>query len=506
MIRSLLFAVVLLLSSAEGALAQAGPVSCTCYCGKVLRPPCSDNACKQACGWRGPGGNSSGPAPVPYDPLPDLTRNYNAALDQLIRYSDAARRARGLPQPRSIDELNAQLQSLYAGAGTDLQLLYNQAFGAGVRVGRAESAIRALPQRIAALRNEIASLNQRIRDANLRDERARARAAEFDRLGLVIDNHRQSLDQQNHVLSLDLHRYLWVVAPEGLLESGLREPPSPRGMDLELRGPPPKPLTLPLAGPAADSASEPVRPELITLPPLKGSPDERIGQVRGLEQLFQSYQNELALSRAGLEKRRPTLERLESEVRQLASEGRSRADTLYRSEADLSWARSVRDVAQRNFDARRHGFARRAVEFVLLKEFKDRMLVPGIRDFLAANGRNPGSYDLNDKVMQEYYAGRKRLLVSRGRPWAATIAFVEVQRKALSLIEANQNTIATAAELLAHGSPEQLQRYAEQVFARLDRDAIDIIKKSGPVTLPSPFNRIASYTLGLASAAQNTDE
>jgi hypothetical protein len=32
---------------------------CGCYCGKVLPPPCSDDACKRACGWREP---SSGPS------------------------------------------------------------------------------------------------------------------------------------------------------------------------------------------------------------------------------------------------------------------------------------------------------------------------------------------------------------------------------------------------------------------------------------------------------------
>ena len=43
----------------------AGVVGCGCYCGKVLRPPCSEDACKQACGWQGPsspGGGSSVPA------------------------------------------------------------------------------------------------------------------------------------------------------------------------------------------------------------------------------------------------------------------------------------------------------------------------------------------------------------------------------------------------------------------------------------------------------------
>jgi tetratricopeptide (TPR) repeat protein len=52
-------AVVMLSSTA----AAQSPAACGCYCGKVLRPPCSDNACKQACGWRdpSPGGNTTQP-------------------------------------------------------------------------------------------------------------------------------------------------------------------------------------------------------------------------------------------------------------------------------------------------------------------------------------------------------------------------------------------------------------------------------------------------------------
>lgn len=38
---------------------------CGCYCGIYLPAPCSDDACKQACGWRG--GTSSSPAAPAYD-------------------------------------------------------------------------------------------------------------------------------------------------------------------------------------------------------------------------------------------------------------------------------------------------------------------------------------------------------------------------------------------------------------------------------------------------------
>lgn len=50
-------------------LAMAGPVSCGCYCGISVPPPCSDDACKRACGYQEPvTGNAPG-----YDnvPVPD---------------------------------------------------------------------------------------------------------------------------------------------------------------------------------------------------------------------------------------------------------------------------------------------------------------------------------------------------------------------------------------------------------------------------------------------------
>ncbi len=46
--------------------AMAGPTSCRCYCGKVLRPPCSDSACKAACGYQAPGSSGGYTAPGGY--------------------------------------------------------------------------------------------------------------------------------------------------------------------------------------------------------------------------------------------------------------------------------------------------------------------------------------------------------------------------------------------------------------------------------------------------------
>jgi len=50
---------------AGSAFAQGGTAACVCYCGISLRPPCGDDACKRACGWKPPStGAVPGSAPA----------------------------------------------------------------------------------------------------------------------------------------------------------------------------------------------------------------------------------------------------------------------------------------------------------------------------------------------------------------------------------------------------------------------------------------------------------
>lgn len=58
----------LVLALAAPAQAQTA-VRCMCYCGVTIFPPCSEEACKTACGWDGGGGGrggESGPAQTYY--------------------------------------------------------------------------------------------------------------------------------------------------------------------------------------------------------------------------------------------------------------------------------------------------------------------------------------------------------------------------------------------------------------------------------------------------------
>ncbi len=54
---ALLMALLAVPLSASGDVARCG-----CYCGKVLPPPCSDDACKRACGWQEPSPQPSYPS------------------------------------------------------------------------------------------------------------------------------------------------------------------------------------------------------------------------------------------------------------------------------------------------------------------------------------------------------------------------------------------------------------------------------------------------------------
>jgi hypothetical protein len=63
------------------SLSFAPVVKCGCYCGKTTDPPCSEDKCKQTCGWRGPsGGVPSYPA---YDAEAERQRQIEAERQRL---------------------------------------------------------------------------------------------------------------------------------------------------------------------------------------------------------------------------------------------------------------------------------------------------------------------------------------------------------------------------------------------------------------------------------------
>lgn len=99
-----LSAFLVLLSSAARAQQVA---ACGCYCGKVIRPPCGENACKQACGWTGPSAGSNQPA---YDPAAAAAAA--EAERQRLEAEAAARRRAEVEKQRLADEAAARQRQL----------------------------------------------------------------------------------------------------------------------------------------------------------------------------------------------------------------------------------------------------------------------------------------------------------------------------------------------------------------------------------------------------------
>ncbi len=59
---ALFAALTLQVASSPPALADGGTAACVCYCGIRLSPPCGDDACKRACGWKEPTTGGGAPA------------------------------------------------------------------------------------------------------------------------------------------------------------------------------------------------------------------------------------------------------------------------------------------------------------------------------------------------------------------------------------------------------------------------------------------------------------
>lgn len=68
-------------------IAFAGSAPCGCYCNKWLPPPCSDSACKAACGYKEPGGGGYTAPPIDYEAerQQQEMRERNARIEMLFK-------------------------------------------------------------------------------------------------------------------------------------------------------------------------------------------------------------------------------------------------------------------------------------------------------------------------------------------------------------------------------------------------------------------------------------
>lgn len=95
---------LLLLALTDVALAIEGRAGgCGCYCGKMLPPPCSDSACKAACGYQEPG--SGGGYAVP---------SYDYEAERRRQEAEAAERRRAEEERRKQEEAKRRAEFIRA--------------------------------------------------------------------------------------------------------------------------------------------------------------------------------------------------------------------------------------------------------------------------------------------------------------------------------------------------------------------------------------------------------
>lgn len=120
-IGSALFIAILLLLSHQPV--YAGVVSCGCYCGKTTDPPCSDEKCKQVCGWQEPSSGGSFPSPS-YDDSAERQRQLEAERQRQQELEEQRKREEEARKKQEQFEKDKQeaLKEMKGTPGSDLGL------------------------------------------------------------------------------------------------------------------------------------------------------------------------------------------------------------------------------------------------------------------------------------------------------------------------------------------------------------------------------------------------
>ncbi len=100
---TVLASLIALFFAASGtAAAQGGTAACVCYCGISLRPPCGDDACKSACGYKAPSTGAS--------PLGAAGNSISNSISSAISNAFNQSRARAEQERAAEEQLRVQQQ------------------------------------------------------------------------------------------------------------------------------------------------------------------------------------------------------------------------------------------------------------------------------------------------------------------------------------------------------------------------------------------------------------
>lgn len=493
MTRWFLLPLGLFLVLAPAAQAQR-PVSCGCYCGVVLSPPCSDAACKRACGARG--GEREFVLPPP-DPLAEHAAAYRQLLDTFGRYSSLVAPFAQQPPPASLAELDRRLDALHATLSGESAAREARAELLRRQLAELIQAFQQLPGQVANVRAETAQLQQRTQDLSARAGRIVGRADTLDRQAQAIASQQQQIEWDVRGLQWVALGYFAVFAPPSLQVARIDD--FSRGPDIVVHLRPRDPREpLPVrAGPAPAEAAPFVAPR--PTPMLTGTIPEKIDTIRALEGRYQAAALAIRTRESEVGARTPEVGQLRRDLSDAWRERERWSEAFDRATVEHKWARAAVRVARENVDTARTLLVRSAVDLLVWDVLKGTVITPEIERFLLANGLREQAKALKDEVVVKFLLDRKRLVADADLRTKSWEAFIRVQEKTLRLLSRAESAALEAAEVAALGSPADMERVRRRVFGNLEQDAGELVRTASPAQVPSGLRKIAGALLGLVA-------
>lgn len=449
----------------DTAYGQSRP--CGCYCNLWIPAPCSDNACKAACGWQPP--SSGGPGSsfgLPANPVLQWHGPYTNALTRLAQYSANARQYQSMALPENEFELNHRLGTLYVAAFTDYSRLYDEMMLANLQIGWFRKEIPAAEQRIRDLEtfNFVEKLgNDERRQEIVKNEEATkkiwARHREMDAaLDSVSQRWRLNSDMVGSYTNVFVPGSSRPVTITGLVRfHGMKETPR-------------APFEALAAPRAADSAR----------PPWEDMKWERAHYIPtdGIAARLQAAEN-LAngLHQVALDRNRfvPEANVLKAQYIPIQSKFTSlilARDSLESARNNLdnkvAHTKLVQEISATNERSAVVQFMGHLLKDYALNKGKEQMDAHLNKMLNVAGIKIP--YSKPEVIHQMAMAGRKIVLPYNRfeKEWAA---FLKVQQQTLNLIDLAQGHMQTAARLGALGSTSEMEAYIEKVFGSLNKES-----------------------------------
>ena len=434
------------------------------------------------------GGGGGGPdliIDLPPDPFPGHFSAYQEAMGLLRSLSPTAESYASMPSPSNDTELNVRMIEAYNAIYQD----YAAARDAyEVILGQHGYFSRELPlidQKIddaAHARDALLDKAARLESESqtLRDKAARLRNAATD---LTPTTLRLLNDHANRDA---IYSYLMVFSHAHDITQDRLWSGEPR---TQISGLPPDPApALPFASPAAASASG--VPWLTTgndTPVLQLRPeagmDDKLSAFKGLAANYKAILEDTERIRPDTDALRPQYEAKWEQLQAIQREITAATVQSLEVERQNIDAIELHKTAMQTLDITAQELAGRMVTSHAEALAKERIKT-GLKDILDVHDLLDDIPFSKEEAIEQMARAGKTFFIPLDRHPERWEAFMETQKRTLTLVERLQGYTTEAARLAVEGGPQEMQEHLEKIFAFVKWESVEYVKTAGMSALP----------------------